>query len=214
LVELVAALDGSALEGALHFLAAIRARSAVPALLQQLEHRPHRMSMAFGNAIATIGGSRALKGLEDLLGRVTDLVKRHGIVYGLVFLCDSQAAPALLSLLRNERELADLRGLAAEGLAYSLEGARRRSKIWRQAVRSLFAALEDKHVEVRFWSVFALGTLRVIEAIPDLRKISQSDHAICRSMGLRVSREALEAIYCIENGEWPDTDFLPKLTRI
>jgi HEAT repeat protein len=75
--------------------------------------------------------------------------RREFAAYALGFRRSREAAPALIELLGNRGEAPSVRGQAGEALSLL-----RRKK----SIRPLINASRDPSPEVRFWSVFALGS--------------------------------------------------------
>jgi HEAT repeat protein len=66
-------------------------------------------------------------------------------------------------------------------------------------VPQLLKALEDETPEVRFWSVFALGLLGDIRAVPRLEHLAAQDHEVVDGWW-EVSREAEESLALLRRG--------------
>jgi HEAT repeat protein len=98
------------------------------------------------------------------------------------------AVPALIRAVRDTSEDVDVRGEAAEALAYI--GDRRSSA-------DLIAALSDRRAEVRFWAAFALATVGDDAAIPHLERLV--DDTIPIPQFGTVGKEARDAIKAINS---------------
>jgi HEAT repeat protein len=77
-----------------------------------------------------------------------------------------QATKALIAALVDKSQPCDVREQAAESLAYSWN---------RRAIEPLISVLSDPDVRIRFWSVFALGSIgqqhperRIVEALESM----------------------------------------------
>jgi HEAT repeat protein len=57
--------------------------------------------------------------------------------------------------------------------------------------------LSDSSAEVRFWSAFTLGSLGSIEALPELTRLTQTDHTLLPAWG-SISQEAANALANIQ----------------
>jgi HEAT repeats len=90
----------------------------------------------------------------------------------------------LVRMLEAPSEEPRVRAQAAEALGYLGN---------RAALPQLLAATEDRSVEVRFWSVFALGQLGEASALPTLENLAQRDHERLEGWW-EVSREAAGAM--------------------
>lgn len=115
----------------------------------------------------------------------------------------TRAIPPLLGVLGNASEEARIRGAAAESVGCILMFADRRRKIFRQAVRVLIDALRDPSPEVRFWSAYALGSMRARAALDELRRVATTDEAMCPRWWL-LRDEAADAIAQILGQPWPE----------
>jgi HEAT repeat protein len=109
----------------------------------------------------------------------------------------------LLAILGNMAEDARIRGTAAETLGVILSSADRRRKVFRQAARVLVDALHDPAPEVRFWAAYALGEMQSRVALDELRRVADSDQAMCPGWWL-VRDEASGAIDRIQGQPWPE----------
>lgn len=121
-------------------------------------------------------------------------VRRETAAYALAFLNDKRAAVPFLFLARDSCCNSKIRVQTIEGLA---------NLRYKQAIPTLISFLNDKSPDVRFWSIFALGSMRARKALPKLRKLVKSDKSICPGWWL-VKDEAKDAIKMILRGEWPD----------
>ena len=136
--------------------------------------------------------------------------QRQAAAYALSFtwsgLADERYMPAvgeaLVMVLQNPDETPGLRGQAAEGLAYLFgpcAGARhdRRQRGYRDAGQVLVNVLTDPSAEVRFWSAFALGSMRYRAALPALQKLARTDKEMF-SNWWTVGEEAADAVDTIQ----------------
>lgn len=110
--------------------------------------------------------------------------RRRAAVYILGNLSVRKSVPILVSLLLNKSEDEGLRGEAAEALGNIMD---------HRAIDPLIQTLDDDSVEVRFWSIFALGQLDAKKALPRLRKIARIDKATLRGWW-SIKKEAIDAI--------------------
>ena len=100
---------------------------------------------------------------------------------------------ALRGVLTDQSQDPNLRGATAEALGASFA--------FDSAVE-LIAGLSDRAPEVRFWSAYALGFMRVESALPELERLSSGDDAEVPGWW-SVSREAVWAIAEIrDNPPW------------
>jgi len=177
--------------------------SAIPLLAALLEDEEEEVQMAAASALATIGGRAALLVLAGMLEMERRPTVRQAAVHALAFLFEEEAVGLLLAVLQNVSESPGTRGIAAEGIANILEHSDPRGKSHKQAVPVLIKVLEDESAKVRFWASFALGRLKAHEAIPHLRRLADTDKAVCRGWW-SVAREAEDALLAIQGGEPPD----------
>jgi HEAT repeat protein len=113
---------------------------------------------------------------------------RKCAIGSLRIIADDRAVPVLLRTLANTHAPASVRAEAAEAL-----GAFRRPDV----LRHLLKGARDRSPQVRFFSVFSLGRLGAVEALPILRKLAKHDSGRVRTFG-SVRREAREAIARIQ----------------
>jgi HEAT repeat protein len=117
---------------------------------------------------------------------------RKFAAYALGDIGGKRAVAALRATVANRQEDAEVRGMAAEQLGASFAWV---------AVPDLIARLRDTTPEVRFWSAYALGFLRVREASRTLERLAKTDYA--RVPGWwTVKREARWALKEIARGPW------------
>ncbi len=131
-------------------------------------------------------------------------VVRRDAAYRLARWYEPRAARALAATLANRREDAVLRGQCAEGLGLTLDPGGGRARATRAfAVTVLLESLTDPAPEVRFWSAYAVGMLRAVEARPLLERMAATDDAVCPHMW-RVGEEARDALAYWDGGTWPE----------
>ena len=191
---------------ALSLLGELPYKPSLAILFKEVFSRHADISGRAAGAIATIGGSRVLRRLIELLSGQTDKRARLNLVSALALLSDVRSfqsqslwIDSLMEIVRNPYELEGCRASAAEGLANALYSYDRRRKKYREAINILIAILDDSSPEVRFCSAFALGELRVRRALPKLNDVAIHDHAKCSGHaghpgGWTVSDEASLAI--------------------
>jgi HEAT repeat protein len=138
----------------------------ISALLAALADADETVRWEAAKALIALGDKRVVPPLIALAQGAGASEQRAAAVYALGFLYDARALAPLVQVLRDRREDAQLRGHAAEALAYL--GHRR-------AVPALIAALDDPSPEVRLWSVFALGELGDRRAVAPLERLAATD---------------------------------------
>jgi HEAT repeat protein len=154
------------------------------------------------NALGRIGGAAAREALVELFHAAKGQ-RRIAAMYGLSLLMDDRLLPLFLDVLRDVHEPTDVRAQAAEAVGTLLDVGDRRLKRHREAVDALLPLVDDRDVEVRFWSVYALGMVRARRAVPALERLARNDSAQSRSMWWSVSEEAKDALHCIATDRWP-----------
>lgn len=126
-------------------------------------------------------------------------------MYGFVFARVS--APQLVLLRRvfaNPHEAPGVRGQAAEALGSRLSGFRHKwQRRYQRIVDSLVHGLDDAAPEVRFWSIYALVSLRERKVIPKLQRIADTDTASCPGMWT-LRQEALWGVLSLQGIDVPD----------
>jgi HEAT repeat protein len=118
-------------------------------LLQQLRRTKDRTQVsAIVSILARIPERRAFSALLKILSAANPDAAQAA-AYCLRNL-DSRAIPALISVVGDPSRPASVRAEAAESLGCFGDS---------RAIPALLFALQDKHPELRFWAVFALGQL-------------------------------------------------------
>lgn len=176
-------------------LLALRGRRSVPALLSLLTSGDTMATARASEALAKLGGARAVEGCISVLSSAAEPEARYAATYALAFMRDDAVGEALIARLLDQREDPKIRGQAAEGLDYlgRLGGPWRR-----RAVRALRKGLGDPTPTVRFWCSCAFGAIPYKPAVPALRRLARQDTAVCPGWG-RVCDEAKKAIEVIES---------------
>lgn len=165
----------------------LRDKQAVKALLAAFNGENVKVQWEAAKSMGLIGSKRAIKPLIEALLTSLSTEKRTAAAYALGLLKDERAVKPLVDILNNKKEHPKLRGQSAEALANFNR---------REVVDSLLEALKDQEPEVRFWSAFALGELRVRKALPALKRLAEKDTAHVPSWWI-VSSEAVDAIHRI-----------------
>ena len=104
---------------------------------------------------------------------------------------DNEALDALINVLTSVDMDESVRGQAAEGISYHKPRKNRRLRA--KANIAILEGLKDKSPVVRFWSCFAAGHIKLLEALPILEKIKRSDKSVNPGWWY-VSEEAEDAI--------------------
>ncbi|MEP7122946.1 MAG: HEAT repeat domain-containing protein [Byssovorax sp.] len=129
---------------------------------------------------------------------------RFEAAHVLTFWFEPRATDALLHAAAREGETAVVRGQAIEGIGNTLQGSPASTRRAR-AIPELLGWLRDPAIEVRFWSIYAVGVLEVKEARPILEELARTDDAMFENWW-RVRDEAADALASWDLGEWPDRD--------
>lgn len=138
------------------------------------------------------GDGRSVPRLIRLMRNDGDVKVRELAANALGNISGKRATAALRAVLANRDELAEVRGAAAEQLGASFA--------W-DAVPDLIAGLRDGAPEVRFWSAYGLGFLRVQKASRELKRLAANDYAKVPGWWT-VKREARWALKEIARGPW------------
>jgi HEAT repeat protein len=168
-----------------------------------LEDEDEEVQMAAASAMATTGGRASLLVLAGILEMNRRPSVRQAAVHALAFTFEVEAFGLLVSVLQDSAEAPGTKAIAAEGIANLLEHSDSKEESHKKAVTVLIKALEDDSPKVRFWASFALGRLKAHLAIPHLRRLAETDKAVCRGWW-SVAREAQDALLSIQGVEPPD----------
>jgi HEAT repeat protein len=181
------------------FIAQTRHRTAVPALLKFLPRASAQMAEEMAQVIATQGGDQAGPILLEILS-ATDLPVgvRRAVVYALVWLFDPRAIPMLLDCCRDQQEDPVVRTTAAEGLMYLARELADDAPERKLAEQAFLAGLSDAQVEVRYWSVYAVGGMELKTALPLLARLAQHDVGYDTTHDCWIRDEAIEAMRLID----------------
>jgi HEAT repeat protein len=139
---------------------------------------------AAAQALGVLHDRRARSRLIEVMRTDPEIHVRTFAAHALGDLNGPRAIEALRQVLGNQDEDPNVRGMAAESLAYCFA---------REAVRDLIAGLHDRTPEVRFWSAFALGFMKAKPALLELERLASRDGAEVPGWW-SVSKEAAWAI--------------------
>lgn len=167
-------------------LGKLKHKNSVAPLLKAFDRGGPSVTWEAAKALGRIRSKRAIKPLINALLQGKEVERRAASAYVLGILRDRRATEALLNVLQNKDEQPIVRGHAAEALAWF--GDRRK-----RVIDALMSGLEDTSVEVRFWSAFALGELKIKRAADELEKLSVKDNEVLHGWW-SVSEEASNAL--------------------
>jgi hypothetical protein len=122
--------------------------------------------------------------LEALIHSDLDIETRKAAIYSYGNVVEKNEADALFPIITKQDEAPGIRGMAIEAIAKIGDNS---------AILVLIELLSDPFDEVRFWSAFSLGSLGAIEAVPELKRLVETDHKIVPGWH-SVSQEAADAI--------------------
>ncbi len=179
---------------------------AVPILRRVLRSKDRALPQFACISLGDAGGRRAMRLLIDTMRSDSSLNVRLQAAHALSFFYprqdQEQAYPALRDVFANLEEHGVVRAQAVEGIGYILGWTDRRLSRFREAEKLLLAGLRDESPEVRFWSVFALSSMRSRKALPEFTRMAETDHVKCRNMWL-VSEEASDAVAVFDGQRRP-----------
>ncbi|NJL55186.1 HEAT repeat domain-containing protein [bacterium] len=138
-------------------------KRAVYALLATFSESEPDLYWESAKSLGLLGSTRAVKPLIHILQDDLDANKRAASAYALGLIADKRSTEALLRVVSNPTETPQVRGHAVEALA-NMEP---NNKI----IDTLIECVKDSHEEVQRWSVFALGQLGDMRAIPVLEEL-------------------------------------------
>jgi HEAT repeat protein len=177
-----------------------------PLLLSVLSGKRRSLWRPAARGLSMLESKRALQALiRLLLDRSRPAGQRTAAAYALAFTWSGLADPryagpigeAIASVMVDSSASPSLRGQVAEGCAYlygpCAGGTPPDRLIYERAGQILIAALGDSSAEVRFWSAFALGSMRCRAGLPALRKLARTDKAYFGSWWT-VGEEASDAV--------------------
>jgi len=130
--------------------------------------------------------------LVEILKTEANPHNKQAAAYALSWLeKNDEALDALISALLEVSLPESVRGQAAEGIG--VHRPRKNHKLRQKAETAILTAIKDKSPEVRFWSCFAAGKIKLREALPVLHKIKGEDKSVNPGWW-HVSEEAEDAI--------------------
>jgi HEAT repeat protein len=181
-----ASLSRKTRQTACWLLGQLRRKRAVASLLSAFADP--WLTWEAAKALGVTNSKRAVKPLVSTLLEPGETEQRAAAAYALGLLADERSRDPLVKVLSDPKVDPKVRGHAAEALAHLAD---------ERAADQLVAALKDRSVEVRFWSVFALGQLKYKRALQQLKRILANDKATLSGWG-KISDAARDAIASIE----------------
>jgi HEAT repeat protein len=180
--------------GRLKKLGRFKNNEALHPLLAVLGDPNESLRRDAAQALGVLRDRRATAALIHAMLRDPDSMARQLAAQSLGDLGSPKAIRALRGVLTDRSQEPSLRGATAEALGGSFAF---------DSTAELIAGLRDRSPEVRFWSAYALGFMRVESALPELERISSGDDAEVPGWW-SVSKEAVWAIAEIrDNPPWP-----------
>lgn len=183
-------------------------RRAIPLLLGEVVSDDLLLSGAAGGGLAVIGGDAVMRRVIRLLDEGDNTEVQRAVLTGtLSMMFHVQNEEARISKLRrildDTSDCEGCRTSAAEGLGRALLSVDRRSRVYRDSIRSLLSHLSDRSPDVRACIIAALGELRERKAIVHLKRMQRYDHDKCSLHaevrgGWTVSLEANKALVGIQ----------------
>lgn len=191
LESLIAILKNHNLEDDIRLLACwilgqLGDKRTVVALLEVFSGQNITLSLEAAKSLGILKSKRAVPVLIEELRKGNNVDKRTASAYALGLLLDERAIDPLVSVLKNKNDSPKVRGGAAEALIWF--GKKRK-----RVVDALINGLEDASVEVRFWSAFALGELKIRRAANKLERLAAEDDEVLPGWW-SVSKEASNAL--------------------
>ncbi len=140
--------------------------------------------------------------LAEILETAANPHNKEAAAYALSWLeKNNEALDALISTLLAVDMPESVRGQAAEGIGE--HKPRKNHKLRQKAEAAILTALNDESPEVRFWSCFAAGKIKLREALPILLQIKEKDKSVNPGWW-QVSEEAEDAIEWIHGRKGKD----------
>jgi HEAT repeat protein len=175
------------------------------ALISILSGQRSELWMQAATSLSLIATENHLEPLFSILATSSDPQQRNGAVYALSFLscCEvnQQVITTLTEIAASNSEAASTKAQALEGLGNKLS-QKFSPNLYQRAVSVIIQALDAPEAEVRFWACFAVGALKIKEALSRLQVLAQTDSMIVAAWW-SVGEEAEDAITIMKGGEPP-----------
>ncbi len=196
---------------------------AIPVLLDLMD-RP-RLRLVVAQVLSYFHESRPITealveaGQRELAASAPDVTWLDAITIACLA-CDDRRIAEILLMTYERTDLPGwLRGNAADRLMSQTVIGDRRTTLYRRCRLAALRGLGEEDLDVRFGSMFVIGSLtnrgdrsppRVHTdfhcALPRLREIAATDHMLAPGFWWPLSAESADVIGCVENGTWPQPD--------
>ncbi|HEV2415134.1 MAG TPA: HEAT repeat domain-containing protein [Candidatus Dormibacteraeota bacterium] len=170
--------------GRLKKLGPFKKADALQPLLVALADSNHFLRGEAARSLGVLRDTRATARLIQVMRGDLDAMVRQSAAQALGSLGRPKAIRALREVIKDQGQDSGLRGTAAEALG---------SCFAYESAAELVAGLSDLSPEVRFWSAYALGAMKVKSAVAELKRLAAEDDAEVPGWW-SVSREAARAI--------------------
>lgn len=192
--------DSDARDTALWLCGELKKKNLASALAENFRHEKDKIWLfELAKVLMEINSKKSVEILIDITLNDTNNIRREAAAYALSFIRDRKAAKAFIKIVKNEKENIDLKAQAIEGLAYYFEFRKKNNTV----LGILRRLLKHKNVKIRFWTVFAIATLKDKKSISRLKELTRKDNSVCPGWW-SIKKEAKSAIHKIETGNWPD----------
>ena len=176
-------------------------RIAMPLLVKLLWDPNVAWDWRLWLSLSTSSSRRVCNEIVKAMLEADSAMVRQSAIHALPYKFTKDLIEPLLQVATNLNEAPDVRGDAIERIGVLADDPR--SCGFNRAAKKIAGLLRDKSVTVRFWSCYALGTMRVKSAIPALQRIVRTDRAYYRGMRISMKEEAGSALVAIRTGGWP-----------
>jgi hypothetical protein len=223
LLERLTRLSPRLKEFGIELISILNIHEAIPVLLDLMSDRTVRMSCAV--ALEFLKPDKRVTrfflgiGNRELASGSPDRHWLEAAVYGLSFSNDRRAVELLVTIFERSDLPGWLRGDAADKLGCRKFIGDRRTKHFRRCRDAALRGLDDDSIEVKFWSMYLIGSIcsdgvwrrrskhtGCEIALPRLRQIAANDHRLAPGYWWPMSAEAEDVIGCIRTGHWPHPD--------
>ena len=223
LLERLPSLSSSVKQFGIELIALLRVHAAIPNLLELMSDPSVRVACATTIFILR-PGKNAIRhfveiGRRELTSSTPDPSWLEAVIYGLGGSEDRTAVELLVTVFERSDLPGSLRGEAADKLGCCAHIRDRRRRLFRRCRDTASTGLNDKSIDVQFWSMYLIGSLCSIRdlqrnansrvfaaALPKLRKIAANDRRLAPGYWWPMSAEAEDIIGCIQTGSWPHPD--------